>query len=323
MNTKRQLGRSYLKPTLATIGKALAKAKSNGQPKSFRDCAINMLPMRGRKKYGEVHKLPEEKGLHFEVERPQPEELPGSSPEVERQQLEELPGSASPEVERQQLEELPGSASPEQLLGACMEESSGYERSFDLEVQTPLSPFSGLGNTSRSQAETLREATRRSEKLQKKLDEERQKNKETLLEATRRSEKLQKKLDEERQKNKTTSKKYKRRSFTPSEAYRRKIDPRNVASLRKKTPSKKYKRRSFTPSEAYRRKIDKRNVASLRKKLVDWYARTVCFSVALTLLEGGVVYSGPPALKEFGENKEVKEAFLALIPKPDSRAYGT
>ena len=56
-----------------------------------------------------------------------------------------------------------------------MEESSGYERSFDLEVQTPLSPFSGLGNTSRSQAETLREATRRSEKLQKKLDEERQK----------------------------------------------------------------------------------------------------------------------------------------------------
>ena len=143
MNTKRQLGRSYLKPTLATIGKALAKAKSNGQPKSFRDCAINMLPMRGRKKYGEVHQLPEEKGLHFEVERPQPEELPGSSPEVERQQLEELPGSAS----------------PEQLLGACMEESSGYERSFDLEVQTPLSPFSGLGNTSRSQAETLREAT--------------------------------------------------------------------------------------------------------------------------------------------------------------------
>jgi hypothetical protein len=134
-----------------------------------------------------------------------------------------------------------------------------YERSFDLEVQTPLSPFSGLGNTSRSQAETLREATRRSEKLQKKPDEERQKN---------------------------------------------------------KTPSKKYKRRSFTPSEAYRRKIDKRNVASLRKKLVDWYARTGCFSVALTLLEGGVVYSGPPALKEFGENKEVKEAFLALIPKP-------
>ena len=266
MNTKRQLGRSYLKPTWATIGKALAKAKSNGQPKSFRDCAINMLPMRGRKKYGEVHQLPEEKGLHFEVERPQPEELPGSSPEVERQQLEELPGSASPEVERQQLEELPGSASPEQLLGACMEESSGYERSFDLEVQTPLSPFSGLGNTSRSQAETLWEATRHSEKLQKKLDEERQKN---------------------------------------------------------KTPSKKYKRRSFTPSEAYRRKIDKRNVASLRKKLVDWYARTGCFSVALALLEGGVVYSGPPALKEFGENKEVKEAFLALIPKPDSRAYGT
>jgi hypothetical protein len=166
-----------------------------------------------------------------------------------------------------------------------------YERSFDLEVQTPLSPFSGLGNTSRSQAETLREATRRSEKLQKKPDEE-------------------------RQKNKTPSKKYKRRSFTPSEAYRRKIDQRNVASLRKKTPSKKYKRRSFTPSEAYRRKIDKRNVASLRKKLVDWYARTGCFSVALTLLEGGVVYSGPPALKEFGENKEVKEAFLALIPKP-------
>ena len=250
MNTKRQLGRSYLKPTLATIGKALVKAKSNGQPKSFGDCAINMLPMRGRKKYGEVHKLPEEKGLHFEVERPQPEELPGSSPEVERQQLEELPESAS----------------PEQLLGACMEESSGYERSFDLEVQTPLSPFSGLGNTSRSQAETLWEATRRSEKLQKKLDEERQKN---------------------------------------------------------KTPSKKYKRRSFTPSEAYRRKIDKRNVASLRKKLVDWYAWTGCFSVALALLEGGVVYSGPPALKEFGENKEVKEAFLALIPKPDSRAYGT
>jgi hypothetical protein len=45
--------------------------------------------------------------LHFEVERPQPEELPGSSPEVEQQQLEELPGSAS----------------PEQLLGACMEEN--------------------------------------------------------------------------------------------------------------------------------------------------------------------------------------------------------
>ena len=316
MNTKRQLGRSYLKPTLATIGKALAKAKSNGQPKSFRDCAINMLPMRGRKKYGEVHKLPEEKGLHFEVERPQPEELPGSSPEVERQQLEELPGSASPEVERQQLEELPGSASPEQLLGACMEESSGYERSFDLEVQTPLSPFSGLGNTSRSQAETLREATRRSEKLQKKLDEERQKNKETLLEATRRSEKLQKKLDEERQKNKETLREATRRS----EKLQKKLDEERQKN---KTPSKKYKRRSFTPSEAYRRKIDKRNVASLRKKLVDWYARTGCFSVALALLEGGVVYSGPPALKEFGENKEVKEAFLALIPKPDSRAYGT
>ena len=300
MNTKRQLGRSYLKPTLATIGKALAKAKSNGQPKSFGDCAINMLPMRGRKKYGEVHKLPEEKGLHFEVERPQPEELPGSSPEVERQQLEELPGSAS----------------PEQLLGACMEESSGYERSFDLEVQTPLSPFSGLGNTSRSQAETLREATRRSEKLQKKLDEERQKNKETLLEATRRSEKLQKKLDEECQRNKETL----REATRPSEKLQKKLDEERQKN---KTPSKKYKRRSFTPSEAYRRKIDKRNVASLRKKLVDWYAWTGCFSVALALLEGGVVYSGPPALKEFGENKEVKEAFLALIPKPDSRAYGT
>ena len=41
---------------------------------------------------------------------------------------------------------------------------------------------------------------------------------------------------------------------------------------------------------------------------------TGCPTVALTLLEGNVIYSGPPALKAFGENALVKEAFLALIP---------
>ena len=48
--------------------------------------------------------------------------------------------------------------------------------------------------------------------------------------------------------------------------------------------------------------------------IVGWYGLTGCPTVALMLLEGNVIYSGPPALKAFGENALVKEAFLALIP---------
>jgi hypothetical protein len=62
-------------------------------------------------------------------------------------------------------------------------------------------------------------------------------------------------------------------------------------------------------------------VASLQKRLVDWNARTGCRTVALTLLEGRIIYSGPPALKEFETNPQVKEAFLALIPKPKTESY--
>ena len=85
-------------------------------------------------------------GSSREMKRPQPEELPGSSRsrEMKRPQPEELPGSStSREMKRPQPEELPGSSrSREQPLGACMEESPEYERSFDREEQTrAIFPF--------------------------------------------------------------------------------------------------------------------------------------------------------------------------------------
>ena len=87
-------------------------------------------------------------------------------------------------------------------------------------------------------------------------------------------------------------------------------------------PTKKYKKQSKAKiTEAYRKKYNKRNVASLRKRLVKWKARTGCNTVSITLLEGNIIYSGPPELEKFGRIKKVRKAFLGLLPKPKPESY--
>jgi hypothetical protein len=131
----------------------------------------------------------------------------------------------------------------------------------------------------------VEEERRRCQRLKCRLDEQRRK----IKEERRRCQILKSRLDEQRRKNKITT--------------------------------KKYKKQGVALTEAYRKKYNKRNVASLQKRLVKWKARTGCNTVALTLLEGNIIYSGPPELEKFGRIKKVRKAFLGLLPKPKPESY--
>ncbi|CAB3985810.1 Hypothetical predicted protein [Paramuricea clavata] len=113
MKTKRQQVRSYEKPTKAWERKVRQKAKIK-KPKKFRNCAIDLVPLRGVKKVGEVCQLAEQDRLFFEIEQPAPVENEVVSPEIEQ------PAPVENEV-----------VSPEQQLGPSQHLQMEYERSFD------------------------------------------------------------------------------------------------------------------------------------------------------------------------------------------------
>ncbi|CAB3985811.1 Hypothetical predicted protein [Paramuricea clavata] len=73
MKTKRQQVRSYEKPTKAWERKVRQKAKIK-KPKKFRNCTIDLVPLRGVKKVGEVCQLAKKDKLFYEIEQPAPVE---------------------------------------------------------------------------------------------------------------------------------------------------------------------------------------------------------------------------------------------------------
>ena len=149
----KRLVRSYEKPTKAWEGKVRQKAKSRTKPKRFRSCAINSMPLRGRRKYGKVCQLPKEKGLYFVTKYPDevgppsllqetkyPDEVGPPSLLQETKYPDEVgPPSLLQEIEQPNPESPEGlGSSPEQRLGPCQERSPSYERSFDHEEQTTM-----------------------------------------------------------------------------------------------------------------------------------------------------------------------------------------
>ena len=235
--------------------------------------------------------------MYFEIE--QPPENKEVSPEVEQ----------PPENKE---------VSPEKQLGAC-EEMWEYDRSFDQDEQkieqppenkevSPEITFSDEANVPMLAVETIfpHEVEQPSlipetifphEVEQPSLIQEtifpHEVEQPSLIpeEERRRCQILESRLDEQRRKNKVI-------------------------------PTKKYKKQSKAKiTEAYLKKYNKRNVASLRKRLVKWKARTGCNTVSITLLEGNIIYSGPPELEKFGRIKKVRKAFLGLLPKPKPESY--